>query len=206
MTEAGWYRGEGDPPGTQRYWDGYAWVGDPVYEPTATPMPPPPAGTAAGYAYQYPVAAPSTFPSGLKVVAIVVTVLKAIPLAFGAVGVFWLAVIASDLDNDFNAIGLDLDNLLGAAIAFLVALIVVGGLLLGFQFAGAVKERPIMLFVPALIMTILDVLFAVGAWSSYNEAQNSAFADDSLAGPFLMTAVAAAQTFVAVQAIRANRR
>lgn len=26
---AGWYYAQGDPPGTQRYWDGSAWQGDP---------------------------------------------------------------------------------------------------------------------------------------------------------------------------------
>lgn len=27
---AGWYHGEGDPPGTKRYWDGSAWTGEPT--------------------------------------------------------------------------------------------------------------------------------------------------------------------------------
>lgn len=36
---AGWFHAEGDPPGTQRYWDGGAWQG----EPTSTPSPQPPA-------------------------------------------------------------------------------------------------------------------------------------------------------------------
>ncbi len=29
QTPAGWYHAEGDPPGTQRYWDGSVWVGGP---------------------------------------------------------------------------------------------------------------------------------------------------------------------------------
>ncbi|MEL6984333.1 MAG: RDD family protein [Actinomycetota bacterium] len=29
QTPAGWYHAEGDPPGTNRYWDGTTWVGDP---------------------------------------------------------------------------------------------------------------------------------------------------------------------------------
>jgi uncharacterized RDD family membrane protein YckC len=28
---AGWYYAQGDPPGTNRYWDGQTWVGDPQY-------------------------------------------------------------------------------------------------------------------------------------------------------------------------------
>lgn len=31
----GWYAAAGDPPGTQRYWDGSVWVGDPVLVPGA---------------------------------------------------------------------------------------------------------------------------------------------------------------------------
>lgn len=30
---AGWYHAEGDPPGTQRYWDGSAWQGGPQAAP-----------------------------------------------------------------------------------------------------------------------------------------------------------------------------
>ena len=30
---AGWYHAEGDPPGTQRYWDGAAWQGGPQVAP-----------------------------------------------------------------------------------------------------------------------------------------------------------------------------
>lgn len=32
---AGWYQAEGDPPGTQRYWDGAAWQGGPQAAPEA---------------------------------------------------------------------------------------------------------------------------------------------------------------------------
>lgn len=35
----GWYHGAGDPPGTQRYWDGEIWVGEPVAAPTPAPGP-----------------------------------------------------------------------------------------------------------------------------------------------------------------------
>jgi hypothetical protein len=37
----GWYHAEGDPPGTQRYWDGAAWQGEPQPVPAPTPAPPP---------------------------------------------------------------------------------------------------------------------------------------------------------------------
>jgi len=42
-TPAGWYHGEGDPPGTQRYWNGSEWVGEPVLQ---VPPGPPPGGQA----------------------------------------------------------------------------------------------------------------------------------------------------------------
>lgn len=29
-TPPGWYQAQGDPPGTQRYWDGTAWIGNPT--------------------------------------------------------------------------------------------------------------------------------------------------------------------------------
>lgn len=36
---AGWYHGAGDPPGTQRWWDGEMWVGDAVPAPVPQAMP-----------------------------------------------------------------------------------------------------------------------------------------------------------------------
>ncbi len=41
MTAPGWYYAEGDPPHTQRYWDGNQWTTAPVYE---QPQAPPPSG------------------------------------------------------------------------------------------------------------------------------------------------------------------
>lgn len=47
MTQpAGWYHAEGDPQGTQRYWDGSQWVGEPQAV-ASTPPPPPGAGYGA---------------------------------------------------------------------------------------------------------------------------------------------------------------
>lgn len=39
-TPPGWYAAEGDPPGTQRWWDGNQWVGEPQPIPSAA-MPEP---------------------------------------------------------------------------------------------------------------------------------------------------------------------
>ncbi len=52
----GWYHGEGDPLGTQRYWDGIQWVGE--HRPVPAPQPPPPPPLAA--------APPPAVPAGLS--------------------------------------------------------------------------------------------------------------------------------------------
>ena len=54
QTPPGWYHAEGDPPGTQRYWDGSVWVGgpQPAGQPAAGGPGRPPwagAGTPTGY-------------------------------------------------------------------------------------------------------------------------------------------------------------
>ncbi len=43
-TPAGWYHAPGDPPDTQRYWDGAQWTGEP--QPVAAATPPPTGGVA----------------------------------------------------------------------------------------------------------------------------------------------------------------
>jgi len=48
----GWYHAEGDPPNTERYWDGNAWTEGPRPVggfPSAPPQPTGPAAVAAGY-------------------------------------------------------------------------------------------------------------------------------------------------------------
>ncbi len=39
-TPAGWYHAPGDPEGTQRYWDGAQWIGDPQAAAQSSPQPP----------------------------------------------------------------------------------------------------------------------------------------------------------------------
>ncbi|MEP1125969.1 MAG: RDD family protein [Ilumatobacter sp.] len=38
-TPAGWYHAPGDPEGTQRYWDGSQWIGDPQAAPSSPQSP-----------------------------------------------------------------------------------------------------------------------------------------------------------------------
>ncbi len=40
--EPGWYRADGDPPGTHRYWNGETWVGEPQPLPPSVTDPPAP--------------------------------------------------------------------------------------------------------------------------------------------------------------------
>ncbi len=40
----GWYHGDGDPPGTERYWNGGAWMGEPRLIGGVNPGPTPPGG------------------------------------------------------------------------------------------------------------------------------------------------------------------
>ena len=202
MVEPGWYNAAGDPPGTQRYWDGNQWMGDAVYEPATRAMIPPPPG---GYTYAEEAVAAPTFPHALKVIAIGLSRLKAIPLGFAALGLIIVASVANDLDDEFGDIGFGLDGLLGAALAVLLVVVLVGVLLVGCQFVGALKERPMMVFIPALLMSLLDGLVTLGAWVSWNEARNTPLLNEGVPGAAIMiTAVLAAQMYVAVQAIRVN--
>ncbi|MCH9834838.1 DUF2510 domain-containing protein [bacterium] len=61
-TPAGWYYAPGDPEGTQRYWDGAQWIGEPqAQSQEPTPTAEPPAGSAPGYSAPPPsYQAPST--------------------------------------------------------------------------------------------------------------------------------------------------
>ena len=160
---------------------------------TPVSAPPPPHG---GYTYGGgPVVAPVRFSAALKTVAIVVSVLKAIPLVLALIAAIFLAAASRSIDDDFGELGFGLDGLVGAAIAVIVFFVAIGALLVGFQFVGALKERPLMVFIPALIMSLIDVLLAIGSWSAWNQARNSVFENESPGGAFMMTAVAAAQIY-----------
>lgn len=58
-TPAGWYHAPGDPDGTQRYWDGAQWIGEPqaVAQQAAPQTPQPP---SSGQAPQYAAPSPGT--------------------------------------------------------------------------------------------------------------------------------------------------
>ena len=69
-TPPGWYHAAGDPPGTQRYWDGELWQGNPVPVPPSSP-----GGYGYGYGYQqvhYPESSQATAALVCSIAALVV--------------------------------------------------------------------------------------------------------------------------------------
>ena len=209
MTAPGWYNAEGDPVGTQRYWDGVQWVGDAVYEPAAQAaaagVPAAPGGYApnpsGGYGYDGAPVGRAAFPSTLKTVAIVVSVLKAIPLVFLLIG----AMLIGGLEDDFEEFGgVDFDGVFGAIVAVFLVIFAIGAVLLFFQLRGAIKERPMMLFVAAVIMAVLDILSTLAGWAGWNDARDNPFESSPVIGPIIITLVMIAQVWIAVQAIRTH--
>ena len=196
MTAPGWYHADGDPVGTQRYWDGTQWLGERVYEPAAPPVAPYPP-TPGGYTYG-PPASQSTFPGSLKTLAILLSVIKALPLALGFFVVLFIGAVANDLEDSTSDYGEVFDEVLSAALIIGVLILIAGAALLLFQFIGALRERPTMVFVPALIMAVLDTLSTVSAWvGAFGRGGSPGWA-------IIMTAVTAAQIAIVVQASAAR--
>ena len=68
-TPAGWYHAPGDPEGTQRYWDGAQWIGEPQAvqqqpAPAATPDPAPASPPESDQTVQYQPPQQSAPPAG----------------------------------------------------------------------------------------------------------------------------------------------
>jgi len=180
-TAPGWYKAQGDPAGTHRYWDGTQWVGDPVRPESAQVLAPaggfdvvaPPDNTFQQSYGAYdvvpktseahaPVATPAdgspselTFLPGLKVLAVAISVLKVIPLVLGALLLNWLVDQGRDLDR---AIGSGNAEVIRDSANFVYGIFAVMGVLLVVQLAAAFSERSLFLFVIGLVLTVLDVL------------------------------------------------
>ncbi len=140
---AGWYFAQGDPPGTERYWNGTSWEGTYRAVGGFSPSAPPPA---------------TGLPGGLKVLAWVITVLKAIPLLFGALG---LALISSDqIRADLEAeADIEIDDL-GTAVYVVGGVIIVLGLVLLIgQIRAVMKQNVGQAVIWAGILTAVDVVY-----------------------------------------------
>lgn len=66
-TPPGWYYAEGDPPNTQRYWDGVSWQGEPQLVGAAQSVAPP----ATGFGQTYVESSQATTALILSIVGIV---------------------------------------------------------------------------------------------------------------------------------------
>jgi len=106
----GWYHAEGDPAGTQRYWDGAQWVGGPqAAQDTVVAQ----AGSYAQPSYGAEAVATSGNPAAYmtRVVAVIIdaAIALAIVLAFGVLG-----FLAGFLNVDLGAIILIIGVVAGA--------------------------------------------------------------------------------------------
>ena len=142
---AGWYFAQGDPPGTERYWNGSSWEG--TYRAVG--------GFSPSSATARPVDA---FPSGVKVLAWVITVLKAIPLFFGALG---LALLSSDsIREDLEAeADISIDELSTAVYVIGGVNILIGLILLIGQIRAVMKRDIGQAVIWAGVMTAVDVVY-----------------------------------------------
>lgn len=94
----GWYPAQGDPPGTQRYWDGTQWQGGPQ------PVPGPVASSPSGFATGDPF--PSTLPGrpaefGSRAIALIID--SAIALAI-YVAAFVVAAVLGAVSEPLGAV------------------------------------------------------------------------------------------------------
>lgn len=199
MIQPGWYHAEGDPVGSQRYWDGTQWQGDarmppshdPVvyYEPAesqvdlggvATLVPLHETDPSRLYA-QSPysvstatvnVARRKPLPENLKNLTVLVGALKAIPLAFLAfstVSVLSRSALTGRTGGRFAPPGLDFNAGFGVAIFVTVAFLALGLALLVTQTRAALNDHAANLFAIGLIMLVLDILNTVTQWDRYSQ-------------------------------------
>lgn len=141
----GWYFAQGDPPGTERYWGGTAWEGS--YR------------AVGGFSPTEVIKAPS-FPVWAKVVAWVLTVLKAIPLAgLALLVVLWGAItqeIQSEVDFEFRDFSI-------VVLVIGLTVVVIGAVLLLGQLISVSKGQPGRAAIWSGILTLIDAVFAVSA-------------------------------------------
>lgn len=141
---AGWYFAQGDPPGTERYWNGTSWEG--AYRAVGgfTPSAPEPTPGAAD------------FPSGATVLAWIITVLKALPLILGALGLALLNSLRDDIEAETD---LDIDDI--STVIFVVGgvIIVIGLVLLAGQIRAVMRKQVGQATIWAGVMTVIDVLY-----------------------------------------------
>ncbi len=144
---AGWYFAQGDPPGTERYWNGSSWEG--TYR------------AVGGFSPSSAMPRPADgFPSGIKVLAWVITVLKTIPLIFGALGLALLSSdsIRADLETEAD---ISIDEFSTTIYVVGGVIIVIGLILLIGQIRAVMKRNVGQALIWAGVMTVVDVLYVL---------------------------------------------
>lgn len=132
--------------------------------------------------------AATAFPRDLKTIAIVVSVLKAIPLVIFFGFLIWLS---ANLDRWFDG-GQGIDG--PQFLLLLLAIFVLGAALLVFQLLGTLRGNRRMLLVSGGILAIIDVAWSVASW------RESAF--QGIGGALTITAAAVLQISIVVKAWR----
>lgn len=143
---AGWYFAQGDPPGTERYWNGTSWEG--TYR------------AVGGFSPSPPPASPDDgeFPSAVAVLAWIITGLKAIPLILGAIGLALLNSVRDEIEAEFDV---DINDITTVVFAVGGAIILIGFVLLIGQIRAVIKKNVGQAAVWAGILTVVDVLYLV---------------------------------------------
>jgi uncharacterized RDD family membrane protein YckC len=128
---AGWYHAQGDPPGTQRYWNGEEWEGDPHPVPGASPD----ASPEDVWAPTDPINR-----VGARVLDIVVWALLLIPVGLVVAGG---AMLEADPEVSYAAQAVS--NTVGVALVAAYETFFVGtwGATLGKMAVGALTARPL---------------------------------------------------------------
>lgn len=151
QAAAGWYFAQGDPPGTERYWNGTEWEG---------------AYRAVGGFSPTEVVTPAVFPSWAKVVAWVLTILKAIPLLLMLVLLAAWTALTEQLRDEADFDLRDLTVVVGVVIGIVV---LIGFVLLVGQLVSVMKERPGTAAIWGGILTALDAIAAIGSFADGGE-------------------------------------
>ena len=150
----------------------------------AAPMPTPAIG------YGPPI--PHGLPEGLKLTAIILSVVKAIPILFGLIAAIYILVLADDIDD----LGFGADAVGDTATAIAVVMIVflaIGALLLLFQIRSAVKAELLPLIIISGILSAIDLFWVLA----------SLFGDPASFGALLIFgSTLAAQATIFVWALR----
>ena len=148
-------------------------------------------------------------PTGLKVLAVVVSGVKAVPLLIAFVGLVVIGAIFSSESNG-NGVG-ETVAAIAAVLAIVVGVVaVLAGILLVGQGAAALRNRRTGLAVFSGILSAIDlvvvVVAAIGSLSDASLGPNADSAGDAAGGLVLVTVVAVAQVSILIWAVRSAPR